>query len=99
MDTKDFLSQAQLDTEALEVWVEAGWLIPHRLRGTRHFTEIDLARARLIHDLKQDIGVNDEGISVVLDLLDQIHGLRRTLNAVLSAAALTHPELEHDRTR
>ena len=43
------------------------------------FSEVDLARARLIRDLKVDLGVNDDGIAIVLHLLDQLHGLRRLL--------------------
>ena len=43
------------------------------------FTEADVARAQLILDLKKDLGVNDEGIGVILNLLDQMHSLRRAL--------------------
>lgn len=49
------------------------------------FTEADVARVELIHDLKRDLGVNDEGIDVILDLVDQLHGMRRTLGNLLSA--------------
>jgi chaperone modulatory protein CbpM len=43
--------------------------------------EISLLRGRsgagtLIQDLKVDFGVNDEGIAIVLHLLDQLYGLR-----------------------
>jgi chaperone modulatory protein CbpM len=31
------------------------------------------------------LGINDEGIPVILDLVDQLHGLRRTLRDLLSA--------------
>jgi chaperone modulatory protein CbpM len=44
-----------------------------------NFSDIDVARARLIQDLKSDFGVNDEGVDVVLHLMDQLHGLRRAL--------------------
>jgi chaperone modulatory protein CbpM len=47
--------------------------------------EIDLARAQLIRDLQQDLGINDEGIAVVLDLVDQIGGLRQVLRGILQA--------------
>ncbi len=40
---------------------------------------MDLARAGLIHDLKHNMGVNDEGLDVILHLIDQMHGLRRAL--------------------
>jgi chaperone modulatory protein CbpM len=47
------------------------------------FADVDLARAQLIRDLRDDFGVNDEGISVVLHLIDQMHGLRRSMQGLL----------------
>jgi chaperone modulatory protein CbpM len=49
------------------------------------FSEADLARAELIRDLMQDLGVNDEGVGVILNLLDQMHGLRRALAGTLQS--------------
>ncbi len=49
------------------------------------FSEADLARAELIRDLMQDLGVNDEGVGVILNLLDQMHGLRRALADTLQS--------------
>ena len=51
---------------------------PHR-NGDKSLSEIDIARARLIHDLKKNIGVNDEAVPLILDLIDQLHGLRRAM--------------------
>ena len=89
MEHREFLSRAQLQTEVLEAWVAAGWLMPGTEAGTEggapQFTEIDVARVRLIRDLQADMGVNDEGVGVILDLIDQVHGLRRTLGDLLSA--------------
>jgi chaperone modulatory protein CbpM len=64
--------------------VAAGWLAPGRGHETLQFSDIDIARAHLIHDLKH-LGVNDDSIPVILDLVDQVHGLRRTLRELLSA--------------
>jgi chaperone modulatory protein CbpM len=84
METREFILQSRLDSKALEGWLEAGWLLP-RLDGTTHdFSEVDLARAQLIQDLGR-LGANDEAIPVILDLIDQVHGLRRTLRDLLSA--------------
>jgi hypothetical protein len=33
----------------------------------------------------QDLGVNDEGVGVILNLLDQMHGLRRALANMLQS--------------
>jgi chaperone modulatory protein CbpM len=41
------------------------------------FSDIDVARARLIQELKNGFGVNDEGVDIILHLLDQLHGFRR----------------------
>jgi chaperone modulatory protein CbpM len=79
----DFLDRAQLDRETLEVWIEEEWLVPIGIATDLTFSEADLARAKLIRDLKQDLGVNDEGVGVILNLLDQVHGLRRALAETL----------------
>jgi DNA-binding transcriptional MerR regulator len=67
METRDFILQAHVDAKLLDDWVKAGWLIPDQSDTGRSYSEVDLARARLIRDL-HDLGVNDEGIPVILDL-------------------------------
>ena len=57
-----------------------------RCGGERAFTDMDLARVNLIRDLKDKMGVNDEGLDVVLHLVDQMHALRRALSAALESA-------------
>jgi len=77
MRTGEFLVQSRLDAQALEAWIDAGWLRPRGSQSGRDFSDMDLARARLIWDLRDELGVNDEAVPVVLDLLDQIYSLRR----------------------
>jgi chaperone modulatory protein CbpM len=84
MDHGEFLNRARLEAGALEHWIAAGWLVLSS-EGSANFTEADVARAELIHDLQRDLGVNEEGIGVILDLIDQLHGMRRTLANLLSA--------------
>ena len=86
VETPEFLLTAHLKAEALEAWIDARWLAPRDNGEGRHFSEVDLARVQLIHDL-QDLGVNDDAIPVILDLVDQLHGLRRVLRDVLSSVA------------
>jgi chaperone modulatory protein CbpM len=78
-----YVHHARLDNEVIDQWVEAGWLTPHQETAGERYSSIDLARAYLIRDLK-DLGVNDDGIPVVLDLIDQVHGLRCVLRELLS---------------
>jgi chaperone modulatory protein CbpM len=83
ISVQEFLLRVRVDRGSLEAWISAGWLIPPQTDGEFTFSEVDLARAQLIRDLREDIGVNDEGISVVLHLLDQMHGLRRSMQELL----------------
>lgn len=76
METQEFISRSHLDAATLNVWIDEEWLIPLASGSAPQFSDADLARARLIRDLKLDLGVNDEGIAIILHLLDQLHGLR-----------------------
>jgi chaperone modulatory protein CbpM len=76
---EEFCLRAGIAQTTLQVWVEEGWLAPREGDAGQLLSEVDLARARLIRDLRESIGVNDEGIGVILDLLDQVHGLRSVL--------------------
>jgi len=83
---REFLERARLDRRTLSVWIEEEWLIPRRTAEEPAFTDMDLARANLIHDLQDKMGVNDEGLGVILHLLDQMHALRRALASALDSA-------------
>jgi len=83
----EFIRHTRIDAEVLETWIEAGWLAPRQGADVGHFSEIDVARAALIRDLVEEMGVNQEGIAVILDLIDQLHGVRHALRKILSAVA------------
>jgi chaperone modulatory protein CbpM len=83
ISVQEFLIRAHLEHRSLEAWIAAGWLIPPQTEPELMFSDIDLARAQLIRDLREDFGVNDEGISVILHLVDQMHGLRRSMEGLL----------------
>jgi chaperone modulatory protein CbpM len=83
---REFLERARLDRATLSIWIEEEWLIPGRTADELAFTEMDLARANLILDLRDKMGVNDEGLGVILHLLDQMHALRRALVGALNSA-------------
>jgi chaperone modulatory protein CbpM len=79
MNKQEFLTSAGLEVQTLEFWIEQQWLIPDQTSAEMSFSDTDVARAHLIRDLKGDFGVNDEGVDVILHLVDQLHGLRRAL--------------------
>lgn len=82
--TIEFLRRAHLDQHTLEIWIEEEWIIPQRAADPK-FSDIDVARARLIRELMDDLGVNAEGVGIVLRLVDQVHGLRSALAETVAA--------------
>jgi chaperone modulatory protein CbpM len=91
MEAHEFALHARINTQTLNAWLEADWLAPQRNDDGTHYSEVDLARAHLIEDLK-DLGINDEGVPVILDLVDQLHGLRRVLRELLSTVKAQRKE-------
>jgi chaperone modulatory protein CbpM len=83
------LSQVELTT-----WVERGWVLPDPEQAGLVFREIDVARVRLIHDLRHDMDVGEDAMPLVLSLLDQVYELRSRLNAVLRAVGNQPPEVQ-----
>jgi chaperone modulatory protein CbpM len=82
MLSRTFIFHARIDADELESWCAEGWLLPCETESGREFSDVDLARAHFIRDLL-NLGVNREGVPVVLDLVDQIHGLRRVARDLL----------------
>lgn len=77
MGKQEFLAISGLEIERLELCLEQHWLVPTQGATGIEFTEIDVARARLIGELRDDFGSNDAGIDIILHLLDQLHDMRR----------------------
>ena len=82
---REFLHETRIESSTLEAWLDEGWLRIEETSERAAFTECDLARAQLILDLREKLGVNEAGIDVVLELVDQIHGLRQALTKALEA--------------
>jgi chaperone modulatory protein CbpM len=82
---QEFLIRARLDGDTLEAWIAEEWIVPTGADPEVSFTEADLARAELIRDLMGDLEVNDAGVGVILNLVDQMHGLRKMLGDLLKS--------------
>jgi chaperone modulatory protein CbpM len=76
---------ADLEEAELAGWIARGWVQPEAAGAGWEFHEIDVARARLIHDLRYGMEVDEEAMPLVLSLLDQVYELRATLRALLRA--------------
>lgn len=75
----------------LRFWVREGWVRPAQGEGGPVFDELDIARIRLVCDLRKDLSLPNEALPVVLSLIDQIHGMRQDLR-LLAEAVGDQPE-------
>jgi chaperone modulatory protein CbpM len=78
----------------LTAWVERGWVIPDAAGNVLEFREIDVARVRLIRDLRGGMELGEDTVPLVLSLLDQVYELRSRLKAVLRAVEAQPPEVQ-----
>ena len=74
-----------LDRQELVHWVENRWVLPEQRGDTWLFHEVDVARVELILEIRHEFAIDDEAVPVVLDLLDQVYGLRRQLRRLCDA--------------
>jgi chaperone modulatory protein CbpM len=81
-----------LTVTRLRVWVAQGWIKPED-EAAQSFSEADLARAALICNLEDALGFSEEDVPVLLNLIDQIHGLRAELKGLLDALDDLPPEV------
>jgi chaperone modulatory protein CbpM len=89
-----------LETVELTAWIEQSLVRPDRVAGQADWTfhEIDVARIRLICDLRHNLEMPEEALPTLLSLLDQVYDLRRKLNA-LNTALEDYPSDVRDTLR
>jgi len=76
---EQIVAEISISRQEITAWIEQRWILPVEQDGDYLFDEADQARVRLIAELRQDLEVNDEAMPVILQLLDQVYTLRRTL--------------------
>jgi chaperone modulatory protein CbpM len=80
-----------LTVTRLRVWVREGLIRP--TETAQGFSEADIARAELIVNLEDELGFAEEDVPVLLNLIDQIHGLRSELRGLLEALEDLPPDV------
>jgi len=88
---EEIVAEIDVAPAELTAWIEQEWVLPARQGDTHVFNDVDIARVRLICDLRRDMAVNDEAVPVILQLLDQIYALRDTLAEFRSAIDAASP--------
>ena len=81
-----------LHRQDLERWISAGLVRPDSAAGGYAFREIDIARVRLICELRDDLEVEEGTLPLVLSLLDQLYDLRRRMRRLRDALDQTVTE-------
>lgn len=76
-----------LADDELRRWIAERWVRPESLAEGYVFHDVDVARVRLIRELRYDLAIDEEAIPVVLNLLDQIYALRRRLRQLSDVIA------------
>ena len=83
---------AGLRPDDLRRWIDNAWVRPDGHPGQYRFQAIDVARLRLIVELRDDLGVDEAALPVVLSLLDQLYETRRTMIRLRAAIETVVPE-------
>ncbi len=74
-----------IDRVTLENYIEHAWIKPVTKHKVWHFEEIDVARVRLVHNLRRDMMVSEEAMDIVLSLLDQVYSHREKIRRLRKA--------------
>jgi chaperone modulatory protein CbpM len=84
----------ELPPPELTDWIARGWVQPEGATDAEWvFSDIDVARVRLIFELRIRMEVDEDALPLVLSLLDQIYGLRGTVQAMVRALDSQSPEV------
>jgi len=78
-------SVGRLEVEALRRWIDLGWVLPQQDGDSLGFDKSDVVRVRLICELHYELRIEEDSMSVVLSLMDQLYAVRRSLRTLLSA--------------
>ena len=70
--------ECRISRHELLRFVVKEWVVPAD-RERHCFDEEDLARIRLILDLSEELEVGEAAIPIILNLLDQLHVLRKMI--------------------
>ncbi|MDF3607758.1 hypothetical protein PE067_17395 [Paracoccus sp. DMF-8] len=88
-----------LTPEQLDRYIRVGVIQPVQSDHGPVFRDIDIARLALIVDLADGYSLDDEALGLIMSLLDQLHGLRGDMRAILDAVAHEPPETRASLSR
>lgn len=75
----------RLDRARLLRFVRTEVIRPANAGGRVVYRRVDIARLELLCDLCEDFELNDDALGIVMGLVDQLHGTRSDLVALMKA--------------
>ena len=72
--------------QTLRLYEREGLIKPSRsAKGTRYYTEEDVARLELILNLTRDLGVNLAGVEIILNMREKMGDMQRQIEEFVSS--------------
>ena len=98
MRLEDLLHEFQdfMEREDLEDFIARGWVKPQRDKKDFIFEEIDIARIRLVYELRTDMDLPADSMDIVLSLMDQLYETRTRLNLISKALDQQSDDIRKD---
>jgi chaperone modulatory protein CbpM len=88
-----------LSREVLLIWIEDGFIEPHRDEQGYLFDRVDESRVALACDLHYRMGLEHASLPVILSLIDQLHDARHNLRALTRAVREQPDTVQQEITR
>lgn len=92
-ETETLAAIPRLTRMRLTAFVEAQIVVPLRAETGFVFRQIDLARMELLCELSEEFDLDEDALSVVISLIDQLHAARSDLRAIAGAVATEAPDV------
>ena len=85
-DERTVITHVQrLTLRDLRLWVREGWVRPMEGEKGPVFDDVDIARVRLLRDLKKDMSIPKDTLPLVLSLIDRLNMTLREFRCLQSA--------------
>lgn len=86
MDERSVVARVERVTlRELRLWVREGWVRPAMGDAGPVFDELDIARIRLLCDLRKEMALPTDALAPILTLVDHLHNARRDLRRLTEA--------------
>jgi chaperone modulatory protein CbpM len=82
-----------LTKDELGRWIDLAFVRAEGPPGEWRFQEIDVARIRLILELRHTLEIEEQSLPVILSLVDQLYDMRRRIGRLNEALADLPPEV------